>query len=75
MNVHLKIDGRLLDDVRKDLHRPHAFAHERVGFFTAGAAGLGDRLLLTIRNYMPVIASGRAWLRRLQWRGSANGRS
>jgi hypothetical protein len=54
MTVHLKIDGRLLDDVRKDLHRPHPFAHERVGFFTAGAADLGDRLLLTIRDYMPV---------------------
>ncbi len=54
MTVHLKIDGRLLDDARKDLHRPHPFAHERVGFFTAGAADLGDRLLLTIRGYTPV---------------------
>lgn len=54
MTVHLKIDGRLLDDVRKDLHRPHPFAHERVGFFTAGAAYVGSRLLLTIRAYMPV---------------------
>jgi hypothetical protein len=54
MTVHLKIDGRMLDDVRKDLQRPHHFAHERVGFFTAGAADLGDRLLLTIRDYMPV---------------------
>lgn len=54
MTVYLKINGRLLDDVRKDLHRPHAFAHERVGFFTAGAADLGDRLLLTIRGYTPV---------------------
>lgn len=54
MTVHLKIDGRLLDDVRKDLRRPHPFAHERVGFFTAGAAALGDRLLLTIRCYTPV---------------------
>ncbi|MBA3904570.1 hypothetical protein IYY11_04605 [Methylocystis sp. H62] len=54
MTVHLKIDGRLLDAVRQDLHRPHAFAYERVGFFTAGAADLGDRLLLTVRDYMPV---------------------
>ena len=54
MTVHLKIDGRLLDDVRHDLRRPHPFAHERVGFFTAGAADLGDRLLLLVRGYTPV---------------------
>lgn len=54
MTVHLKIDGPLLDAVRRDLHRPHAFAYERVGFLTAGAADLGDRLLLTVRDYLPV---------------------
>jgi hypothetical protein len=54
VTVHLKIEGRLLDAVRQDLHRPHAFAFERVGFFTAGAADLGDRLLLTVRDFTPV---------------------
>jgi hypothetical protein len=54
MKVHLKIDGRLLDLVRQDLRRPHPFAHERVGFLTAGVADLGDRLLLLIRDYTPV---------------------
>lgn len=54
MTVHLKIGGPLLDTVRRDLDRPHAFAYERVGFFTAGAADLGDCLLLTVRDYMPV---------------------
>lgn len=54
MTVHLKIDGALLDKVRQDLHRPHPFACERVGFFTAGAADLGDRLLLLVRDYRPV---------------------
>ena len=54
MTVHLKIDGRLLDTVRQDLHRPHPFAYERVGFFTAGVADLGDRLLLLVRDYTPV---------------------
>lgn len=54
MTVHLKIDGRLLDLVRQDLHRPHPFAHERVGFFTAGVADLGARLLLLVRDYTPV---------------------
>lgn len=46
--------GSALDAVRLDLHRPHAFAYERVGFFTAGAADLGDRLLLVVRDYMSV---------------------
>ena len=54
MTVHLKIDGRLLDDVRQDLRRPHPFAHERVGFLTAGAADLGNRLLLLVRGYTPI---------------------
>ena len=54
MNVHLKIDGRLLDQVRQDLCRPHPFAHERVGFFTAGVADLGDQLLLLVRDYTQV---------------------
>lgn len=54
MNVQLKIDGRLLDQVRQDLRRPHPFAHERVGFFTAGVADLGDCLLLLVRDYTPV---------------------
>jgi hypothetical protein len=39
MKVALKITGSLLDLVRRDLARPHFFAHERVGFLTAGAAG------------------------------------
>ena len=55
MTIHLKINGRLLDAVRQDLHRPHPFAYERVGFFTAGAADLGDRLLLLVRDYTPVV--------------------
>jgi hypothetical protein len=46
--------GSALDAVRLDLHRPHAFGYERVGFFTAGAADLGDRLLLVVRDYMSV---------------------
>lgn len=54
MKVCLKINGNLLDAVRRDLHRPHPFAYERVGFFTAGVAELGDRMLLLVRDYMPV---------------------
>lgn len=54
MTVHVKINGQLLDRLRQDLCRPHRFAYERVGFLTAGAADLGDRLLLLVRDYTPV---------------------
>lgn len=54
MNVDLKINGALLDGTRADLDRRHAFAHERVGFLTAGAAWTRAGLLLTVRGYRPV---------------------
>lgn len=54
MMVTLKIAGHLLDRVRSDLERPHFFAHERVGFLTAGAAAVGSGLLLTVRAYLPI---------------------
>ena len=54
MRVSLKIAGPVLDQVRRDLARPHLFAHERVGFLTAGAARAPDGLLLLVRDYMPV---------------------
>jgi len=55
MKACLKIDGTLLDSIRDDLRRPHAFAHERVGFVTAGIIALatGD-LTLFARDYRPV---------------------
>lgn len=54
MTITLKIDGRLLDQVRQDLRRPHPFAYERVGFLTAGASASGRDLTLAVRGYMPV---------------------
>ena len=54
MNTHVKITRRLLDRARADLERPHAFAHERVGFFTAGATAYGGMVMLLVRDYMPV---------------------
>lgn len=54
MKVVLKINGPLLDLVRLDLARPHPFAHERVGFLTAGAAAAPGGLMLLVRAYMPV---------------------
>lgn len=54
MKVALKITGSLLDQVRRDLERPHFFAHERVGFLMAGAAATPDGLMLLVRGYLPV---------------------
>lgn len=55
MRIHIKITEALLAQVRADLHRPHHFAFERVGFLTAGVtrSSEGD-LLLLCRNYHPV---------------------
>ena len=46
MKVALKITGPMLDLARRDLERPHFFAHERVGFLTAGAAAAPGGLML-----------------------------
>jgi len=54
MRVIAKIRGGLLDHVRRDLARPHAFAHERVGFLTACVAAVPLGVLLAIRDYLPV---------------------
>lgn len=55
MNVCLKIDGDLLDEVRADLHRSHPFAHERVGFLIAAAASDGrSGMMLLVRGYQSV---------------------
>lgn len=55
MKTHIKITGTLMNAIRADLHRPHAFAFERVGFVTAGASWnrRGD-LTLLCRQYQPV---------------------
>jgi hypothetical protein len=54
MTACLKIPNRLLADIRADLGRPHPFAHERVGFLTAGVAQAESGLLLLARAYRPV---------------------
>lgn len=43
-----------LTKVRTDLMRPHAFAHERVGFITARAARGAEGLILLAEDYYPV---------------------
>jgi len=50
----LRIPRALLDQMRTDLGRPHAFAHERVGLLLAREAeGQHGRILLA-RSYEPV---------------------
>jgi hypothetical protein len=54
MNIRFKVTTALLTTVRIDLRRPHAFAHERVGFIAAGLAAAHDELLILAREYRPV---------------------
>lgn len=55
MNIHFKITKVLLTGIRADLRRPHAFAHERVGFIAAGLAAAHDDLLILAQEYRPVL--------------------
>lgn len=54
MNIRFKIMSALLGTVRADLRRLHPFAHERVGFLSAGLAAAHDELLILARDYEPV---------------------
>jgi len=55
MKGRIKILATTLCAIRADLARPHEFAHERVGFLTAGVATSADsRLMLLGREYSPV---------------------
>ena len=55
MKARIKIPNPMLDEIRRDLHRPHSFAYERVGFLSAGVAEAGQgQLLLLARAYHPV---------------------
>lgn len=54
MKTTLKITAGLLAQVRSDLIRPHPFAHERVGFISAGLSSIGQDLLILARQYRPV---------------------
>lgn len=55
MKIRFKITGDLLSRIREDLHRPHAFAHERVGFISAGLSAVGRDVLILARDYKPVL--------------------
>lgn len=54
MKATAKMGGAMLDAIRQDLERHHAFAWERVGFVTAACAATRDGILLLARSYQPV---------------------
>lgn len=54
MKRRLRVTSSLLAEVRSDLKRPHAFAHERVGFLFCRAAPIVDGIIVLVENYMSV---------------------
>lgn len=54
MRIIFKTTAALLNLIRADLGRPHAFAHERVGFIAAGLTGAAGDLLVLAQEYRPV---------------------
>jgi hypothetical protein len=55
MNITFKITSPLLENIRSDLRRPHAFAYERVGFISAGLSSAnGNNVLVLAREYRTV---------------------
>lgn len=54
MKVRFKITADLLANIRADLTRPHAFAHERVGFISAGISSMAQDIMILARAYRPV---------------------
>lgn len=54
IEVTFRANRAFLTKVRDDLIRPHAFAHERVGFITVRAARGAEGIVLLAENYYPV---------------------
>lgn len=54
MNIIFRATSDFVDAVRKDLIRPHGFAHERIGFITVRAAAASEHIVLLADDYHPV---------------------
>lgn len=54
MNTAFRIERRLLDEIHRDLSRPHPYAHERVGFIACAAAEVLAGTLLLAEQYLPL---------------------
>ncbi len=54
MSARVRIPSSQLEDIHRDLDRPHAFAFERVGFLICGAATVpGGEILLSAQQWLP----------------------
>lgn len=55
MNIYFKITDDLLNEIKRDLARPHDFAYERVGFISCrvGKVNSSDWIILA-STYIPV---------------------
>lgn len=56
MRLVFRITSRLLDQIHKDLSRPHAFAGERVAFLSCRTAGLSRNGILFLGHSIHVVA-------------------
>jgi hypothetical protein len=54
MTILFRATEAFMVSVRRDLMRPHAFAHERIGFITTRAAAGKDHLVMLAEDYHPV---------------------
>jgi hypothetical protein len=54
MNIVMRIPKKLMEEIRQDLMRSHAFAAERVGFISCHKAILPDGILVLADGYYPV---------------------
>lgn len=54
MKTIFKMTDAFLQDVKRDLARPHRFAAERVGFISIRAANTANDLVLLAEGYHPV---------------------
>jgi hypothetical protein len=54
----LRLTKAFLEDVHRDLSRPHAFAHERVGFIACALSPTSAGQLILASRYLPVDDDG-----------------
>lgn len=54
--INIKISSSLVDEIKKDLQRPHSFAHERAGFCFGKSVQLANDNWIVIINEYEVIS-------------------
>lgn len=54
MRTTFRMTKALLEEIHSDLSRPHAFAHERVGFIACVRSSTSSGQLILASTYMPV---------------------